>query len=160
METQVFRDIFSTPEQMNSEMWKIKRCTDMKKHLTRRKEYYQQWKLELDSPERNTRMKIDELEAREHLHEGSPDQNNYWKEWRDFTWINGYLIIIYESLKKRGGRMGKNKDNLGWTKQTPLRKLRIDLADGENDGIISKRSAPVGKELTWQPQWSKGLVFT
>jgi len=32
--------------------------------------------------------------------------------------------------------------------QTPLRKLRIDIADGENDGIILKRSAPVGKELT------------
>ena len=33
-------------------------------------------------------------------------------------------------------------------KQTPVRKLRVDLADVENDGIISKRSAPVGKELT------------
>ena len=45
-----------------------------------------------------------------------------------------------------GGR--ENKDNLGWMKQTPLSELRIDLADGKNDGIISKRSAPVGKELT------------
>ena len=52
-----------------------------------------------------------------------------------------------DSGKKRvGGR--ENKDNLGWMKQTPLRKLRIDLADGENDGIISKRSTPVGKGLT------------
>ena len=32
-------------------------------------------------------------------------------------------------------------------KQTPLRKLRIDLADGENDGIISKRNAPVGNRI-------------
>ena len=32
-------------------------------------------------------------------------------------------------------------------KQTPVRKLRVDLADGENDGIISKRSAPVGNRI-------------
>ena len=32
-------------------------------------------KLEINPPEKNTRMKNDELEAREHLHEGSPDQN-------------------------------------------------------------------------------------
>ncbi len=32
-------------------------------------------------------------------------------------------------------------------KQTSLRKLIIDLADGENDGIISKRSAPVGNRI-------------
>ena len=56
------------------------------------------------------------------------------------------------SLKKKGVGGRENKGNLRKTEQTPLRKLRIDLADGENDGIISKRSAPVGKELTWQPQ--------
>ena len=51
------------------------------------------------------------------------------------------------SGKKRvGGR--ENKGNLGQMKQTTLRKLIIDLPNGENDGIISKRSAPVGKELT------------
>ena len=32
-------------------------------------------------------------------------------------------------------------------KQTPLRRLRIDLADGENDGIISKRSALIGNRI-------------
>ena len=48
----------------------------MEKHLKRGKGYDQQRKLELNPPERNTRMKIDELEARKHLHEGSPDQNN------------------------------------------------------------------------------------
>ena len=48
--------------------------------------------------------------------------------------------------KRVGGR--ENKGNLGKMEQTPLRKLRTDLADGENDGIISKRSALVGKELT------------
>ena len=47
----------------------------MNKHLTRGKKYDQHRKLELDPPENNTRMKNDELEAREHLHEGSPDQN-------------------------------------------------------------------------------------
>ena len=57
------------------------------------------------------------------------------------------MIKKSESFKKKGGRPG-NKGNLGQMEETPLRKLRIDLADGENDGIISKRSAPVGKELT------------
>ena len=47
----------------------------MKKHLTRGKEYDEYRKLELDPLEKNTRMKNDELEAREHLHEGQPDQN-------------------------------------------------------------------------------------
>ena len=54
------------------------------------------------------------------------------------------MIKIFESLNiSVGGR--ENKGNLGKMEQTPLRKLRIDLADGENDGIISKRSAPVEK---------------
>ena len=56
------------------------------------------------------------------------------------------MIKKSESLKKRvGGR--ENTDNLGRMKQTPLRKLIIDLADGENDGIISKRNAPVGNRI-------------
>ena len=45
----------------------------MKKHLIRGIEYDQHLKLEMDPPEKNTRMKIDELETVEHLHEGSPD---------------------------------------------------------------------------------------
>ena len=56
------------------------------------------------------------------------------------------MIKKYESLKKKvGGR--ENKGNLGQKEQTPLRKLRIGLADGENDGIISKRSATIGKRI-------------
>ena len=47
----------------------------MEKHLQEGKEYDQHRKLELNPPEKNTIMKNDELEAREHLHEGSPDQN-------------------------------------------------------------------------------------
>ena len=47
----------------------------MRKHLKRGKGYDQHRKLELTPLEKNTRMKNDELEAREHLHEGSPDQN-------------------------------------------------------------------------------------
>ena len=54
------------------------------------------------------------------------------------------MINKSESSKKRvGGR--ENKGNLGWMKQTPVRKLRVDLADGENDGIHLKRSTPVWK---------------
>ena len=161
MGTRIFRDIFNTPD-MNWERWINNRALDNKftweDMWNKRKRYDQHRKLELNPPEKNTRMKIDELEAREHLHEGSPDQNIDWKEWRDFTWINGYLIKKSESLKKRvGGR--ENKGNLGWMRQTPVRKLRVDLADVENDRIHLKRSTPVEKELTWQPQWSKGLVL-
>ena len=53
----------------------IKTCISMRKHQKQGKEYDEYRKLELDPPEKNTRMKNDELEAREHLHEGSPDQN-------------------------------------------------------------------------------------
>ena len=42
----------------------------------------------------------------------------------------------------------KNKNNLGRMEEAQLRKLRIDLADVENDWIHLKRSTPVGKELT------------
>ena len=54
------RDIFSTPEQLNSEKWMIKRCTGMRKHQKRGKEYDEYPKLELDPPEKK-RTKDDEL---------------------------------------------------------------------------------------------------
>ena len=72
------------------------------------------WSTNLElNPSEKKRMKNNKLEAREHLREGSPDQNTDWKGWSDFTWINGYMIKIYESLQKKmvGGR--ENKDNLG-----------------------------------------------
>ena len=53
----------------------IMRCTGMGQHLKRGKGYDQHRKLELNPPEKNTIMNNDELEAREHLHEGSPDHN-------------------------------------------------------------------------------------
>ena len=45
-------------------------------------------------------------------------------------------------------------------KQTPLRELRIDLADGENDPIHLKRDTLVEKD--WQDNLDdqEGLVFT
>ena len=48
----IFRDIFSTPEQMESERWMIKRYTGIRKHLKWEKEYDQHRKLELDSSEK------------------------------------------------------------------------------------------------------------
>ena len=108
----------------------IKRCTGMRRYWN--EENIWSTKLVLDPPEME-RMKDDELETVEHLHGKSPDQNIDWNEWRDFTWINGYLIKIYESLKKRVGGQ-ENKDNLGRMKQTPLRKLRIDLSNVEMIG--------------------------
>ena len=48
------------------------------------------------------------------------------------------------SGKKKGWEGRKKKDDLGRMKQTPMRQLRIDLANGENDVIIFKRNAPVG----------------
>ena len=48
----------------------------MEKHLKQGKGYDQHRKLELDPPEKKKRTKNDKLEAREHLHKGSPDQNN------------------------------------------------------------------------------------
>ena len=50
-------------------------------------------------------------------------------------------------MKKRVGGRERNKGNLGLMEETPLRKLRIDLAGWENDGILSKRSAPVGNRI-------------
>ena len=48
----------------------------MRNHQKRGKEYDEYEKLELDPPEKQKRTEDDELEAREHLHEGSPDQNS------------------------------------------------------------------------------------
>ena len=114
-------------------------------------------KLELDPPKKKMWRRIDKLEAPLVSSWESPDKNIDRKEWRDFPSIKGYMIKKSESLKKKGGRVGKNKDNLGRMKQIPLRKHRIDLADVENDRIHLKRSTPVGKELTWQPQWSRRI---
>ena len=81
---------------------------------------------------------------------------------------------------RKGWEGGENKDNLGWTKQTSLRKTRIGLAQIErigltwrearrlrrtdtwscecwNDRMHLKRSTPVGKELTGQPEWSRRI---
>ena len=59
----------------------------MEKHLKRGNGYDQHRKLELDPPEKNTRMKSDELETVEHLHGKSPDKNIDGKEWRVFPSI-------------------------------------------------------------------------
>ena len=58
-------------------------------------------------------------------------------------------------MRKRVGRW-ENKGNLGRMEE-PLRKLIIDLADGENDRMHLKRNTPVGRELTWQPRWSRRI---
>ena len=50
-----------------------------------------------------------ELEAREHLHEKSPVKNIQRKESRDFTRIKGCLIKKSESLRKKGGWAGKQR---------------------------------------------------
>jgi hypothetical protein len=47
----------------------------MGKHLKRGKGYDQHQKLELNPPEKIMRMKNDELETPEHLHDKSPDRN-------------------------------------------------------------------------------------
>ena len=57
------------------------------------------------------------------------------------------MIKKSESLKKKGGRAGKTKATWGWMRQTPFRKLIIDLPNGENDGIISKRNTTVGNRI-------------
>ena len=56
--------------------------------------------------------------------------------------------------KRVGGR--ENKGNLEWMKQTPVRKLRADLADVKNDRIHLKKHAG-WKELTWQTWWSRSI---
>ena len=64
-----------------------------------------------------TTMKDDELETVEHLHGKSPDKNIERKEWRDFPQIKGYMIKKSESLKKKGGRAGKQRQlGDGWNK--------------------------------------------
>ena len=89
----------------------------MRKHLTRGKEYDQHRKLELNPPKKNTRMKNDELEAPLVSSWESPEKNIDRKEWRDFPSIKAYLINKSESLKKKGGRAGKQRQlGDGWNK--------------------------------------------
>ena len=107
----------------------IKRCIGMRKHQKRGNGYDQHRKLELDPPEKNTRMKNDELENVEHLHGKSPDKNIDRKEWRNFTKnkrILGKEILV---LEEKGWVGGKKQRQLGQMEWIPLRKLRIDLAN-------------------------------
>ena len=54
-------------------------------------------------------MKDDELETIERLNGKSPDKNIERNEWRDFSQIKGHKIKKSESLKKKGGRAGKQR---------------------------------------------------
>ena len=130
MEMRIFWDVFSTPDNMNSKRWMIKRCTDMRKHFKQGKEYDQHWKLDLSPPEKK-RTKNNRLEASLASSWESPGKNIDGKEWRNFTSINGYMIKKSESLRKEGGRAGKTKTTWdGWSKHC-CKELRIDLANVE-----------------------------
>ena len=57
------------------------------------------------------------------------------------------MVKTSDSLKEKGGRAGKQRQ-LGTDETNNVaKKPRIDLPDGENDGIISKRNAPVGNRI-------------
>ena len=53
METQIFWDIFGTPEQMNGEKYMIKRYTGMRKHLKRGKDMIEKAWIESTGDEKN-----------------------------------------------------------------------------------------------------------
>ena len=63
----------------------------------------------IESTGEETTMKDDDLETVEHIHGKSQDKNIERKEWRDFPQIKGYMIKKSESLKKKGGRAGKQR---------------------------------------------------
>ena len=135
MVTRIFQDIFNTPD-MNWARWINKRALDKKftwEYMwNKRKRYDQRRSLKLIH-QRRKETNNNKLESPLVSSWESPDKNIDGKEWRDFPSIKGYLIKKSESLKKRvEGR--ENKDNLGRMKQTPLRKLRIDLANVEMIG--------------------------
>ena len=68
---------------------------------------------------------------------------------REVRWVEVRPFVRFRParMKKKGWEGGKNKGNLGRMKKTPLRKLRVDLADVENDRIHLKRSTPVGNRI-------------
>ena len=73
-------------------------------------------KHDLKPPEMK-RMKNDELEAPLESSWESPDKNINGKEWRYFSSMRWYLIKKSESLKKKGGRAGKQRQlGDGWNK--------------------------------------------
>ena len=61
--------------------------------------------------------------------------------------------------RKQGREGGKIKGNLGWMKRTPLRKLRLNLADIENERIRLKRNTPVEKDCHDNVDYHEGLVL-
>ena len=125
----IFWDIFSTPNNMNSKRWMIKRCTGIRKHMKGRKGIWSTPKAWFLDHRRRKRMKNDELETIEHLHGKSPDKNFERKEWRDFPLIKGYMIKKPESLKKKGGRVGKQRQLGSDETNTVEKKLRTDLVN-------------------------------
>ena len=159
METQVFWDIFNTLEQINNKRWVIERCTGMRKHLTRGKECDQHWKLEINPPEMNTRMKNDELEAPLVSSWESPDKNIDGKEWRDFPSIKGYLIKKSESSKKMGWVGRKTKATWGQMKRPTLVKPRGDLADVEMIGSTWRETRRLRRNWDDKLNDQEGLVF-
>ena len=72
--------------------------------------------------------------------------------------ILDYEILVLEEKKRVGGL--ENKDNLGWMKRTPLRKLRLNLANVEIERIHLKRDATVEKDCHDNLDDQEGLVFT
>ena len=70
--------------------------------------------------------------------------------------IKWYLIEKSESLKKRVGGWGKQRQ-LGMNETNTVEKTWKWSCGCWNDRIHLKRSTPVGKELTWQPQWSRRI---
>ena len=112
---------------------------------------------------RRKRTKNDELEALLESSWESPDKNIDRKEWRDFTRIKRYLIKKSESLKKKGGRAGKQiqlgrgnrriswSENSGWNHWGKKAKLRTNRMDTRLRTPIPRRrrGGQVGKENNW-----------
>ena len=61
LKKRAFWDILSTPEQMKSLKWMIKRCIGMTKDLKQGKEYDQHQKLELNPPEKKKEWRMMKL---------------------------------------------------------------------------------------------------
>ena len=66
-------------------------------------------KARIESTRKEKRTKNDKLEAPLVSSWESPDKNIERNEWRDFSQIKGYMIKKSESLKKKGGRTGKQR---------------------------------------------------
>ena len=157
METQIFWDILYTPEQLNSEKWKIKRCTGTRKTFETRKRIRSTLKAWLESTGEEKKWRMINLKLPEHLPENHQIRTLIEKNEGTSRELNGYLVKKSESLKQEDGRAGKTKAPWdGWNKHR-WENLELILRMLKMIGSTWREAHRLEIELGWHSWWPRRI---